>query len=777
MKQHYILILVSAQIFNACGNDGTKDASPNSQNTIQPNLPNQTIIVTPTDFCGDGKLSINEVCDSELFSTPTSCDHYGYDTGIVKCTPNCSLDFSDCKKDNPTQENPITDTPVQEDPVDPIPNTPVCGDNIKEDGEDCDTQYAVGNCSQFGDFNKGEVFCSSTCTYNLSNCVKEVEPDPICGNGIRELGEECDDGNMDNTDMCTNSCTVRKCGDGILSQDEECDGDLFTITSCSDFNPNYDTGSLKCSSTCEIDTSDCSVSPKCGDGEINTASEECDGSVGSHTCGDIYTQFNGEVYCTACKLDYSGCVEVCPTNREFKPGQYTSGSLTFHIVDRYSRLYVVMDNKIGEFINDTTVQWTYSSVGDEGYYSYFNVGECDCNSCNISFNDTSYLNLEDVKSVVSKSMQYSSPTITYVPSYTIPSIDTPESIRTKNVYYSCNYRDCEDKNIYYLNITDKEFQVYGGSNIYYHFNLIKDLGDETYLVRYRYGYPKLEGMGDSPYAVIHISETNKYRVCDNFNVKDKVVTILSWSKYRDTAIGKVDFNSTDSYTYKYQVRYSSTSCDNSYDTAHLADIYLTEKSNRGKDLYKFTPNGYISTFYYNYCVSNTPGSGLFFYEKDLLGNNKEDDISAGYLSTYRDNVLVFDGTLVTYTSTSGELITDHPSSFYSMDNHGRYQYELVFPNKDYMDAYLKVNGSKQDISLIPSFTQNGNIEYDRWSHNNPIGLENETIVLCKVNLDDESRECKDMELSFSIKELDHLNFVDSTYKVFFNSNSGKCIRN
>jgi len=58
--------------------------------------------------------------------------------------------------------------------------------------------------------------------------------------------------------------------------------------------------------------------------------------------------------------------------------------------------------------------------------------------------------------------------------------------------------------------------------------------------------------------------------------------------------------------------------------------------------------------------------------------------------------------------------------------------------------------------------------------NNPIGLENETIVLCKVNLNDESRECKDMELSFSVKELDHVNFVDSTYKVFFNS--GKCVR-
>lgn len=55
---------------------------------------------------------------------------------------------------------------------------------------------------------------------------------PVCGNGIPEAGEECDDGNTSNTDSCTNVCEWAVCGDGFHqpdgatpdpSDDEECD--------------------------------------------------------------------------------------------------------------------------------------------------------------------------------------------------------------------------------------------------------------------------------------------------------------------------------------------------------------------------------------------------------------------------------------------------------------------------------------------------------------------------------------------------------------------------
>ncbi len=33
---------------------------------------------------------------------------------------------------------------------------------------------------------------------------------PICGNGIKEPTEECDDGNILNNDGCDNTCTIEE---------------------------------------------------------------------------------------------------------------------------------------------------------------------------------------------------------------------------------------------------------------------------------------------------------------------------------------------------------------------------------------------------------------------------------------------------------------------------------------------------------------------------------------------------------------------------------------
>ncbi len=45
-----------------------------------------------------------------------------------------------------------------------------------------------------------------------------------CGNGVLESGEQCDDGNTNNNDACTNSCLDAVCGDGIIRTGiEECD--------------------------------------------------------------------------------------------------------------------------------------------------------------------------------------------------------------------------------------------------------------------------------------------------------------------------------------------------------------------------------------------------------------------------------------------------------------------------------------------------------------------------------------------------------------------------
>ncbi len=59
---------------------------------------------------------------------------------------------------------------------------------------------------------------------NTSSSQLEVFEAPICGNGVQEVDEECDDGNTENNDLCSSTCEMEICGDNIVQVWEECDG-------------------------------------------------------------------------------------------------------------------------------------------------------------------------------------------------------------------------------------------------------------------------------------------------------------------------------------------------------------------------------------------------------------------------------------------------------------------------------------------------------------------------------------------------------------------------
>ena len=141
-----------------------------------------------------------------------------------------------------------------------------CGDGIVQLGEDCDD----GN------------------TVSCDGCSADCRAETGCGDGVRCGTEACDDGNTDNCDGCSAGCTVevgQHCGDGTVNAacGEECDPPGATCTAeckriprcgdgVKDANEECDDGNTV---SCDGCTADCRIETGCGDG-VRCGAEACD---------------------------------------------------------------------------------------------------------------------------------------------------------------------------------------------------------------------------------------------------------------------------------------------------------------------------------------------------------------------------------------------------------------------------------------------------------------------------------------------------------------------
>lgn len=99
---------------------------------------------------------------------------------VSTVTRECTLDVSDVSDD------PDADCPVGEE----FENVIICGDGVVEGTEECDD----------GDENSNTE--ADACR---ENC-QEAE----CGDGVEDTGEECDDGNGVDDDECNNDCETNE---------------------------------------------------------------------------------------------------------------------------------------------------------------------------------------------------------------------------------------------------------------------------------------------------------------------------------------------------------------------------------------------------------------------------------------------------------------------------------------------------------------------------------------------------------------------------------------
>ncbi|MBP9758962.1 DUF4215 domain-containing protein [Candidatus Dojkabacteria bacterium] len=197
-------------------------------------------------YCGDGEINGGEECDDANLINTDGCN-----TSCLKpnkCDEPCVNDIG-CGG-GLTCQNGVCDGTICEQP-------PECGDNKCDTGEACDGNLkCIGN----GDLSAGEcrVGGSNECTY--------------CGDGIVQTaaGEQCDDGNTNNSDSCDNSCKLpaqARCGDGKCDSGEGCEGTKSCITN----------QSLSAGQVCRLD---CTY---CGDRMVQ-AGEQCDEGSDTANC-------------------------------------------------------------------------------------------------------------------------------------------------------------------------------------------------------------------------------------------------------------------------------------------------------------------------------------------------------------------------------------------------------------------------------------------------------------------------------------------------------------
>ncbi|GAB5542812.1 MAG: hypothetical protein SangKO_025720 [Sandaracinaceae bacterium] len=159
----------------------------------------------------------------------------------------------------------------------------MCGNGLVEAPEVCDD----------GGLNGSYGACASDCSGSGPRC---------CGDGFVQAGvESCDDGNMIDTDSCPNSCQPAVCGNGVVEGSEACD------------DGNRVDGDA-CTNACEA--------PRCGDGIVQMGVEQCDDGNTDNTdgcvmgcttatCGDGYVRTGVESCDDGNTDDTDGCTNSC----------------------------------------------------------------------------------------------------------------------------------------------------------------------------------------------------------------------------------------------------------------------------------------------------------------------------------------------------------------------------------------------------------------------------------------------------------------------------------
>lgn len=141
--------------------------------------------------CGDGTVGVGELCDGDLIVNGVTCETLGFAGGNLACDGCVAVDTTNC-------------------------DSSYCDGIELEEGELCDGNLFGGaTCESLG-FHSGDLQCVNCTEYDTSGCA-------ICGNGVVEGSEECDE-----QDLSEATCTTL---DPLLGGDLACQADCTYDTS------------------------------------------------------------------------------------------------------------------------------------------------------------------------------------------------------------------------------------------------------------------------------------------------------------------------------------------------------------------------------------------------------------------------------------------------------------------------------------------------------------------------------------------------------------------
>ena len=227
---------------------------------LQPLEPEPT--PEPEPYCGDGTLDESEECDDgnteDGDGCSASCLLEEVIPPVTECEPEaqqiCSTDllgicaagtqicdaegfWGECLQDEQSTEEVCDDELDNDcdgitdcDDEDCLANEvcqiiepePYCGDGIKDELEQCDQGENNGiTClAEYG----------SSCDYCSIDCETITIIGPYCGDTIINGNEECDDGNTEDGDGCSAICTIEQAiTECILDETQSCDTGLLGI--------------------------------------------------------------------------------------------------------------------------------------------------------------------------------------------------------------------------------------------------------------------------------------------------------------------------------------------------------------------------------------------------------------------------------------------------------------------------------------------------------------------------------------------------------------------